>query len=164
MSAAKRKSYPTGVSNILKAVLANKNLDKKIEDCKVFEIWDDVVGEKLAGRTEPVLLQKDVLKVAVSDHGWMQQLQFMKEEIKERLNDRLGRPVVGQLFFQIGEIHEKEVKAPPIAEELKKINLTSKEEKDVEKRLKGLVDGEVKEALRHVMEQDIKRKKFEGGT
>ena len=43
-------------------------------------------------------MKRGVLFVAVDSAEWMQELQFLKHELRERLNARLGRPAVRTLF------------------------------------------------------------------
>jgi predicted nucleic acid-binding Zn ribbon protein len=40
-----------------------------------------------------------VLIVAVDSPEWMQELQFLKHELRERLNARLGRSAVRDVFL-----------------------------------------------------------------
>lgn len=158
-----RKRRPATVAAILKSVLSGKNMEKRIEDCKIFEVWDDVVGDKIAPRTEPVSLRKGMLKVIVSDHAWLQQLQFLKEEIKERLNAKLGRDVVESFYFQIGSVHEKKEEGPDIAGELKKVKLSKEERAEIEDVFKDVENQEIKESMKKVLVKEAKRKKLEAG-
>jgi hypothetical protein len=47
--------------------------------------------------------------VKVTSPVWMQQLQYMKEMIAERLNQRLKTDVVKNIFFVVGRIHMETV-------------------------------------------------------
>jgi len=54
-----------------------------------------------------------VLAVRVSSAAWMQELQFMKEEIRERLNARLGAELVRDIYFVSGATSEPSPAARP---------------------------------------------------
>lgn len=147
-------------AGILSALLSKKRFQKKIEDCRAFEVWNCIVGEKIAERTEPVSLRKGVLKVKVSNHSWLQQLQFLKEEIRERINGKLGREVLTNIFFQVGEITVTAKKEPNIAEELRKIGLSDEEKKTIEDTVKNVKDEEIKISIKSAMIREAKRKKL----
>jgi len=57
-----------------------------------------VVGPTIAAHARPERMKRGVLFVAVDSAEWMQELQFLKHELRERLNARLGRPAVRALF------------------------------------------------------------------
>ncbi len=159
----RKKAYPTDISVILNSLLTKKKLKKKIADCKVFEIWDDVAGEKIAEKTEPLELRKGVLKVMVSDHVWLQQLQFLKEEIKDRLNKKLGKKSVENLYFQIGKVEAAKEAEPDIAEELKKVRLTKEERNQIEATLSDCDNDIIKTAAKKAMINAAKRHKLATG-
>ena len=157
------KSSPQNISPILNKLLAKKNLKKRMEECKVMDIWDAVVGDKIALRTSPSAIKGGVLKVTVSDHAWLQELQFLKEEIRERLNEALGKESIKNLYFKIGQVQEKEVEAPSVTEQLKKIKLTDKEKGVIAAVIHDIENNEVKEAIKKVLVKEAKRKKLVTG-
>ncbi len=53
----------------------------------------------IAAHAHPERMKRGVLFVAVDSAEWMQELQFLKHELRERLNARLGRPAVRALFI-----------------------------------------------------------------
>ena len=72
---------------------------------RVFRLWDfwaEVVGAAIAERATPLRVRDRVLVVQVSNHTWMQELQFLKEDIRTRLNERLGGDLLRELQFVLG--------------------------------------------------------------
>lgn len=106
-------SHPTLAADSLARLL--QSIDLRLEAYQVWSFWDEVVGESIARRAQPQRLRDGVLFVAVSSSTWMQELQFMKEEIRERLNQRLGEPLIADLFLVSGRVQPKEAAAPPPA-------------------------------------------------
>jgi hypothetical protein len=45
---------------------------------------------------------------------WMQELQFLKEVVKEKINGRLGEPVVRDIFFVLGKGRHEHQERPEI--------------------------------------------------
>ncbi len=91
--------------------------DRRIEVYRLWSFWDEVVGEGIARRAQPQRMRDRVLVVAVSSHTWMQELQFLKENIRERLNQRLGAPLIEDLRLVSGSVRQpparSEAAAPP---------------------------------------------------
>ena len=155
------RGFPTKLAGILGSVLETRHLKKRIEDCEVFEIWDDVVGENISIRTAPLAFRKGCLKITVSDHGWLQQLQFMKEEIKEKLNKKLGRDLVESIYFQIGIVAKRAAPVARVKEEMKKVSLPVEEIEKIDHVIDKLPSGEVRESMKKLMLKDAKRKKLD---
>jgi hypothetical protein len=56
--------------------------------------WPEAVGPRVAARAQPYRLQRGVLTVRVDGAAWLSELTYLKSEIRNRLNERLGgRPV-----------------------------------------------------------------------
>jgi predicted nucleic acid-binding Zn ribbon protein len=72
----------------------------------LWTFWEREVGEAIATRAQPASFRAGVLAVRVSSAAWMQELQFMKEEIRERLNARLGEDLVRDIYFVSGPATE----------------------------------------------------------
>ncbi len=111
---ALRSSRDQGMSRVadpLQRILRRIDPERRIEAYRVWEFWDDVVGEPIAARAQPARIQDGVLFVTVSSAPWMQELQFLKATILERLNARLGAPLLRDLFFVSGSVR-REASAP----------------------------------------------------
>ena len=80
---------------------------------RVWDFWDDVVGAAIAERAQPQRVQEGVLVVQVTNHAWMQELQFLKDDIRSRLNQRIGTPLLSDLRFVLGRAQKKRVVEPP---------------------------------------------------
>ncbi len=154
------KSFPTNVSKVLDTLLVKRKLKKKMEDCKVFEVWEEIVGDRIAERTEPLSLKNGVLKITVTDHAWLQQLQFLKEEIRGRLNKKVGKTVVVNLYFQVGPVGAKKKELPDLIETLKKITLNKDEKRRIESVVGEIEDKSIRATIKKVMVKEAKRKKL----
>lgn len=92
-----RRVEPVG--DALRHVLQRIDPERRLE---VFQIWAGEVGDAVAARAEPVGFRDGVLSVRVRGAAWMQELQFAKEEIRSRLNQRLGAERVRDIYFVSG--------------------------------------------------------------
>ena len=92
------------VGEVLGNSLKRLDLSYRLNEYGVWPVWDEVVGKTIALNAQPEKIRNGTLFVKVTSSVWMQQLQFMKEMIAERLNHRLNREVVKNIFFVVGRI------------------------------------------------------------
>lgn len=77
----------------------NPQLDLKVQEHKILQVWSEIVGEVVAKASKPIKLQKNVLAVYVTDSLWMQQLIFLKIEILKKYKKRFPKIWVRDIFF-----------------------------------------------------------------
>ena len=92
------------IGELLDKSLSRLDLSRRLDEYGVWPIWRDVVGEAIARNAQPEKIRNGTLFVKVSSPVWMQELQFMKEMIAEKLNHRLTGEVVKNIFFMVGRI------------------------------------------------------------
>src|SRR2546427_10520687 len=102
---------------VLDKSLKRLELSPRLDEYGVWPIWNDVVGKPIARNAQPEKIRNGTLFVKVTSPVWMQQLQFMKEMIAEKLNQRLKTDVVKNIFFIVGRVHTEnaEVESKPTA-------------------------------------------------
>jgi len=93
---------------VLDQSLKRFDLTGRLDEYGVWPIWNDVVGKTIANNAQPEKIRNGTLFVKVSSPVWMQQLQFMKEMIVEKLNQRLKGEVVKTIFFMVGRVDAPE--------------------------------------------------------
>jgi len=92
------------IGEVLDKSLSRLDLSRRLDEYGVWPIWRDVVGEAIARNAQPEKIRNGTLFVKVSSPVWMQELQFMKEMIAEKLNHRLPGDVVKNIFFMVGRV------------------------------------------------------------
>ena len=104
----RKSKAPEPVNAVLERVLGSLNLGLKVKQYRIWDVWNSLVGEAIARQAQPQQIRAMVLWVAVSNSTWMQQLEFMKRQIIERINERIGETVIRDIRFRIGEIIKEE--------------------------------------------------------
>ncbi len=87
------------VGSIIDKVMYKLGLSKRYNEQKAILIWDGIVGERIAGKTKPLYAREGTLVVEVENSTWMNELQFLKREMIEKLNKKLGRWVIDDIHF-----------------------------------------------------------------
>jgi hypothetical protein len=101
---AKNDSPIERLGQVLEKSLKRLELSPRLNEYGVWPIWDDVVGPTIARNAQPEKIRNGTLFVKVASPVWMQQLQYMKEMIAERLNQRLHEDTVRNIFFVVGRV------------------------------------------------------------
>lgn len=104
MMKKKRKANFIHIGNILEDVLKNYRRDTDTELVQVWSVWDSVMGDVIAQNARPAAFKGRLLLVNVSSSTWIHQLQFLKKEMIENLNDALGKTLIEDLKFKIGPL------------------------------------------------------------
>ncbi len=141
---------------VLDKSLKRLELAPRLDEYGVWPVWNDVVGQPIARNAQPEKIRNGTLFVKVSSSVWMQQLQFMKELITEKLNQRLGALVVKNIFFVVGRIE------PDAAEGEDQPAVCSTPEPPApeidEAFLDSLTDPDIRQAFKRLMRSYTRRK------
>ena len=120
---------------VLDHSLKRFDLSQRLDDYGVWPIWNEVVGKTIARNAQPEKIRNGTLFVKVTSPVWMQQLQFMKEMIVDKINLRLKSAAVKNLFFMVGHIDTAELDSPT---EPQQSQNPESAEIDVERRIFGI--------------------------
>jgi len=96
-----KKTTLIPLKDILAELLKSADLPFNPEDGLIWRIWDEVAGEAVARNAQPLWVKNRRLRVKVSDPIWLQELSFMEESLRNRLNARLGRKAVEKIEFRL---------------------------------------------------------------
>ena len=102
MRRRKRKEDFSHISSIIGDVLKEFVPESAGELTRVWQLWDDAVGEAIAANAQPVAFKGDLLLVHATSSTWIHQLQFLKADIISKLNAALGKPMIAEIKFKIG--------------------------------------------------------------
>ena len=148
--ATKKKLFPLG--NILSKSFKNLGIETKFAQQQIMDQWDDIAGEKIGSVSAPEYFKFRTLFVKVLDPVWLQQLVFLEDKIKEKINKRINRELVQKIYFKVGEFSEKKAKKPKENNSVNFLDFTDlKDEKEVEIALKDINDHELKMVLKRVL-------------
>lgn len=144
----KKDSQLEKLGEILEKSLKRLELSGKLTEYGVWPVWNEIVGATIARNAQPEKIRHGTLFVKVSSSTWMQQLQYMKEMISEKLNQSLGREVVKNIFFYVGKLEtevprSKAKDPPPRSLSLSEPNLD-------EEQLRSIKDPEIRRAIRRL--------------
>lgn len=102
---AKKKSNLVPVSNVLQALLGHGKspLRDSFTRWKLWRYWEEIVGPSVASMSVPVDLKRGVLVIWAKSSAQMQDLHFISNAIKLKVNKFLGAPMVHSIRFTLDE-------------------------------------------------------------
>jgi predicted nucleic acid-binding Zn ribbon protein len=89
------------LKEIIADLLGSTYLPFNPEDATIWRVWDEVAGETIARNAQPLWVKDGRLRVKVSDPIWLQELSFLEETMRNKLNERLGRKAVQKIEFRL---------------------------------------------------------------
>ncbi len=92
---------PVTLGEALRAALSRFPAGGELANFPIWTEWIDVVGTTIARHARPLRLRRGVLVVEVDDVEWMHELQYLKHDLRSRLNQRLERPAVRTVFLAL---------------------------------------------------------------
>jgi predicted nucleic acid-binding Zn ribbon protein len=79
-----------------------KSVDSPLSEVQL--IWPEIVGPMAAQNARPRAFEGKILVVHATSSSWIQELQFLKGEILQRISEKIGANRVSEIRFKIGPI------------------------------------------------------------
>ncbi|NMA92798.1 MAG: DUF721 domain-containing protein [Firmicutes bacterium] len=89
---------------IINGLLQSRGLWSQFKISELIFNWDEIIGESLSTVTRATDFNRGRLRVLVEDPVWGHHLSLMKPQIIERLNRYLGKKIIKEIYFQVGEV------------------------------------------------------------
>lgn len=131
-------------------------MEKRLEEAGIWRVWDETVGPQIATKARPSRFQDGVLTVRVTSAPWMQQLNFMKRDIAQRLNDRLGKDLVREIFLKAGR--PATVEQPVTTKKPEKRTLSAEEKESITAAVAAIDNPELRRVFADLLEKHVSRK------
>ena len=130
----------------------------KLEENAVLKLWAKAVGKKIAVQTQPDSLRNGTLFVKTTSSVWVQQLHFMKEEIRQKLNELAGKDVIKEIRLTVGhEISKPKITIDAEIATAKKLLLNDRDKKMIADCTASFADRELAAIFKRVMQIEISR-------
>jgi predicted nucleic acid-binding Zn ribbon protein len=158
MRRRKQQSQLQSIGEVLFSVLKKKGMASKLEENALLKLWPQAVGTQIASQTKPDSFRNGTLFVKTVSSVWVQQLHFIKEEIRGKLNELSGKTGIKEIRFIVGHklVREKEAENMSPA---KKTVLKKRDKEMIAECTEALADQELAAVLKRVMQLEISRRR-----
>ncbi len=158
MARRKQQTRLQSIGEVLFSVLKKRGMASKIEENALFKLWPKAVGPQIALKTIPDSLKGGTLYVKTISSVWVQQLHFVKEDIREKLNQLSGKDKVKEIRFIVGHSIVQEKKEENISLAKKSV-LKKRDREMIAECTDALTDEELAAILKRVMQKEISRRR-----
>ncbi len=98
-----RAKGPTRLGDVLESVLEEHGLKDQVRRMEVLDLWPGIVGERVAAVTRARGVSEATLFVEVRTSAWLMELNMMKGEFLDRVNERLPETPLERIVFVLAE-------------------------------------------------------------
>lgn len=88
------------IGTILKKVVRDLHLGKKLLQYEVVNEWEKIVGKKIASVTTAEKVVDGKLIVRVNSSAWRNELSFLKREIIKKINKKFMEEIITDIIFK----------------------------------------------------------------
>jgi predicted nucleic acid-binding Zn ribbon protein len=158
MRRRKQQAQLQSIGEVLFSILKKRGMTSNIEDTALRKLWPKAVGPQIVSKTKPDSLRNGTLFVKTVSSVWVQQLHFVKEEIRSKLNELYGKPVIKEIRFLVGHTLAQEKKEDNVSL-TKKTVLKKRDREMIAQCTEALADSELAGILKRVMQVEISRRR-----
>lgn len=161
MAGKRPKGSPEQIGRLLHGAAVPPVLAARLKELEIWRQWERAVGPAVAARTRPLRISGGVLTVVVASAPWMQQLSFMKSDLRQSLNALIGEELVREIVLKAGRLPAE----PSAAEERPPVPqpLTLQQQEWISSQLTGPCDSELRQELQELMECHLRHLKAPSG-
>ena len=141
---------PQSIRCILEKTLKTLEIDVPLKTYSILETWNEIVGESVSAHSQPRSIRNRILFIDVSHSTWMQQLQFLKLTLLEKINAFLGEPLIQDIRFKLGKISPT-IPAPTKTHSLQDEKLDKATLNRIESIVQKIGDKDLRKSVRDVM-------------
>lgn len=95
-----RKSNTQRLSDVLKNYVQENKLEQKLSELDLIKSWESVVGKTVARYTPDLFIQNSTLFVKTTSPIVRNELLMIREEIRVKLNEQVGREIIKAIVFK----------------------------------------------------------------
>jgi len=125
-------------------------MEAPLKAYSIWGAWREIVGESVAIQTQPRAVRNRILFIDVSHPTWMQQLQFLKPTLLEKVNTFIGEPLIQDIRFKLGRIPNAPAIPSKTDMQVEK-NINEETLTRIEAHLHRISDQEMRKSLRNLL-------------
>lgn len=101
------------MDTVLADVLEEVGVAEHVERLRALDLWPEVVGEQVARVTNARGVDERTLIVEVRSSAWLMELNMMRGDIVQRLNERMYEVPIDRVVFVLSEKGWEECRGGP---------------------------------------------------
>ncbi|MCX6301601.1 MAG: DUF721 domain-containing protein [Bacteroidia bacterium] len=95
-----RRSKTISLAEAMKDYIKEMNLEGKLNEVGIINSWEETVGKAIASRTSKLYIKDQVLYVSLNSSVVRNELLMLRQELKEKLNEKAGSEVIKDIVLR----------------------------------------------------------------
>jgi predicted nucleic acid-binding Zn ribbon protein len=95
-----RRSKTISLAEALRDYIREMNLEGKLMEINLINSWEEIVGKTISSRTSKIYIKDHILYVHLDSSVARNELMMLREELKDKLNQRAGSKVIADIVFR----------------------------------------------------------------
>lgn len=95
-----RHSNEQKLGEVIKEIIAEFHLGKKLNEARVIGSWEKIVGDMIARHTVQLRIVNQILFVEVDSAALRNELTYAREKIRKKLNKIAGEELLKEVVFK----------------------------------------------------------------
>ena len=88
------------VGDIIRKLMKNPKLAEKMDQLDALDVWKELIGKNLQKFVIDAKMHKGNLYVKLSSSVLRNELSYKKSELKEQINQKLGKEIVKEIILK----------------------------------------------------------------
>ncbi len=88
------------LSTIMRKILKNPKLSKRLDNIKIIEIWNELIGSNLEKYVLDSKVYKGKLYIKLKSSTLRNEFTYKKSELLKQINNRFGKQVIDDIVFK----------------------------------------------------------------
>ena len=95
-----RGDNTSNVGDVIRKLMKNPKLADKMDELDALDVWKELIGDNLQKFVVGAKMYKGNLHVKLSSSVLRNELSYQKSELKERINQKLGKEIVKEIILK----------------------------------------------------------------
>jgi hypothetical protein len=144
---------PMAIADLLGGTFSDNPLGERLREGKIWLVWESAVGAQIAAKARPVAFRNSTLVIEVTNAPWLQQLNFLKRDMVEKLNSRLGSDLIRDIQLRAGT--RQQSAAATQRPKSKSRNLSPADNRQIEKQAGHIDDAELRDIFSGLLKKHL---------
>jgi len=140
------------VSGLLSAFLRGTPAEKRLDEGRIWLVWEQAVGSRIASHAVPAAFRDGTLTLTVDSAPWMQQLTYLKQELVAKVNAELHEEMVQDIYMKAGKVSAPKPPAAPWAQ--KRRSLSADELAWIAEQAEAVSDPDLRAVFERLLKKD----------
>ena len=95
-----RRNNINTLGQVIKKLIKNKKLSKRLDALKVLDVWNNIIGKDLEKYIKSTKLVDDKLYVKLRSSIVRNEMYYKKTQLIERINKKLNKDVIKDIILK----------------------------------------------------------------